>query len=278
MASNESDVREHSVATVPCYPLIQDIRYVSYINVSTIRQANDTTCQPAASTIDKNVAPMNTAPAVSHEKKKNVTSTNVPPSVTPYIVAASTFWMPLIGSPLIKSLQGFDATYSQINDGEVYDASGHDYSEIKDDNLAFPSSAASALRRNQMYSGNAQGAPITKSLQGPDTTYNQINEDEVYAASGHDYSETKEEDISTSEVRDNTYSQINEDEVYAASGHDYSETKEEDISTSEVRDNTYSQINEDEVYAASGHDYNGINDQDTSVEHVLDTSERGGNM
>ncbi|CAH1248468.1 Hypp8159 [Branchiostoma lanceolatum] len=73
-----------------------------------------------------------------------------------------------------------------------------------------------------------------------DVTYNQINEDEVYDASGHDYNEIKDEDASggnaqvldTSKTDDNTYDQINGDEVYDPSYHGYSEIKDDDANAS----------------------------------------------
>ncbi|CAH1248483.1 Hypp8164 [Branchiostoma lanceolatum] len=98
-----------------------------------------------------------------------------------------------------------------------------------------------------MYSGNVneQGTPQTENMQescqsNDDLTYNQINEDEVYDASGHDYNEIKDEDASggnaqvleTSITDDNTYSQINEDEVYDLSYHCYSEIKDDDANAS----------------------------------------------
>ncbi|KAI8504351.1 regulation of response to stimulus [Branchiostoma belcheri] len=70
-----------------------------------------------------------------------------------------------------------DNTYNEINEDEVYDPSGHYYSEIKDQDTGGGRTVAS---HNDQQNGN---------------TYNEINEDEVYDPSGHYYSEIKDEDI-----------------------------------------------------------------------------------
>ncbi|XP_019628772.1 PREDICTED: protein PFC0760c-like [Branchiostoma belcheri] len=70
-----------------------------------------------------------------------------------------------------------DNTYNEINDDEVYDPSGHYYSEIKDQDTG---GGRTAVLHSDQQNGN---------------TYNEINEDEVYDPSGHYYSEIKDEDI-----------------------------------------------------------------------------------
>eukprot|EP00058_Branchiostoma_floridae_P026824 XP_002612315.1 hypothetical protein BRAFLDRAFT_80069 [Branchiostoma floridae] len=105
-------------------------------------------------------------------------------------------------------------------------------------NLPFSSHA---LKVNPLYvRSGAQGSSQPGHMQGDqtdDSTYNAINEDEVYDPSGHYYSEIKDQDVGgrttqtlgSEQQNDNTYNDINEDEVYDPSGHYYSEIKDEDI-------------------------------------------------
>ncbi|CAH1268238.1 Hypp3846 [Branchiostoma lanceolatum] len=72
------------------------------------------------------------------------------------------------------SCQANDNMYDQINEDEVYDPLGHDYSEIKD----VRADASSAVD-NGRTDGNV---------------YNAVNEDEEYIPSGHVYNEIKDED------------------------------------------------------------------------------------
>ncbi|KAI8499710.1 regulation of response to stimulus [Branchiostoma belcheri] len=85
--------------------------------------------------------------------------------------------------------------------------------------------------------------------------YNQINEDEVYDPSGHEYNEIEDEGASggskpvvdSSQTDDNMYNQINEDEVYYdPSGHEYYEIKDENAS------------------GGGREEYDGINDMDNA--------------
>eukprot|EP00058_Branchiostoma_floridae_P004376 XP_002589864.1 hypothetical protein BRAFLDRAFT_100694 [Branchiostoma floridae] len=122
-----------------------------------------------------------------------------------------------------------------------------------------------------LQSGDAQGSPQTD-----DNAYNQINEDEVYDPSGHEYCRRKDDNtnseskiVSDSRQTEGEYNQINKDEVYDPSSHEYSEIKDtvtsgvgEQISDSrQTDDHSYSQINEDEVYDPSGHEYCEIKDE-----------------
>ncbi|CAH1270035.1 Hypp4277 [Branchiostoma lanceolatum] len=77
----------------------------------------------------------------------------------------------------IQGNQTDDNTYNVINEDDVYDPSGHYYSDIKDQDAG--------VRTTQILGNDNQN----------DNTYNEINDDDVYDPSGHYYSEIKDEDI-----------------------------------------------------------------------------------
>ncbi|CAH1239621.1 Hypp5856 [Branchiostoma lanceolatum] len=210
-------------------------------------QADDPACRSreavsngTASTVKQTVAPTWTAPTTSREREENafVTTTSVPQfSATSDGVSGTNLWIPPIVGSIVtvviiilcvivlftyRKRRGTSQNQANCRPGPTS-----------------LSQVAHALQSNPMYSGNKHGTLQTEGMQEPsqtnDATYNQIDEDEVYDASGHSYNEIKDEDVSggdeqvldTSQTEDNAYNQINEDEVYDPSHHDYSEIKDE---------------------------------------------------
>eukprot|EP00058_Branchiostoma_floridae_P022580 XP_002608070.1 hypothetical protein BRAFLDRAFT_91452 [Branchiostoma floridae] len=121
----------------------------------------------------------------------------------------------------------------------------------------------SLLQRNPMYSRNSQQQTLqTEDSQTDGNAYNQINDDEVYDPSLHQYSNSLEfSEPTLNASMTNSYNQINEDEVYDPSLHYYSNSREVSEPTSNAATtNSYNQINEDEVCDPSKHEYSEIKD------------------
>eukprot|EP00058_Branchiostoma_floridae_P028538 XP_002614029.1 hypothetical protein BRAFLDRAFT_67387 [Branchiostoma floridae] len=241
-ADSESN-REFSAATVPCFALIRDVRRVWYFNVSTERHADDAICtfgkavqNGTTLTVVTNTASMKTAPNVAHEREKDA-SVTPQTSVVANGVTATDFWVPLIVSTVLAVLCIITCVVAMFSYRKRRRGNQNQGNCRPVQMLSLR--AACALQSNPMYShgGNTQKTPQTESTQDSsktdDNVYNQINEDEVYDASEHDYYEIKDEDacrdrvLKTSQTEDNVYNQINEGEVYDPSAHDYYNIKEE---------------------------------------------------
>ncbi|CAH1231227.1 Hypp372 [Branchiostoma lanceolatum] len=231
--------------------------------------ADDTTCRLAVSngtvsSVQKNVTPTKTVPTTSHGRQKNtsVTSTGAPQSNVPGF-SVTNFWISIIISSIVAGSAIMICAIATFT-YQKRRRQNQNRGGIRA-NLTVQSQIAGALQSNPMYNGNVnqQGTPQTTSMQefcqtNNDAKYNQINEEEVYTASGHHYlNEIKDEDTSggNAQVLDasktdgtsNTYNQINEDEVYDPSHHDYCEIKDDDANASSRIDEEDQQSGENNV-------------------------------